>query len=275
MSQRYHDVLGAVTNELNSRLVRLAASWKADNLDTLRVALAPTRDAAHGDFATAVALAAAKAWKRNPLEIAQGIAGEDAAKLTNVARIEAVKPGFVNVTMAPRFWSDVVLDVLRLGPDYGKSDTLASMGPMLIEFVSANPTGPLNVVQGRSSSLVAALAAMFRFAGAAVSTETYVNDHGVQLDLLADSLYARYATLCGVATPLPDDGHTLRKPDNHQGNQDSNLRTQQHRTGQVQRQRHLRQRQRQRAPLFLCFRGEYGIFMSERAIGQPLRPQVH
>src|ERR1700694_2875391 len=65
MGQRYHEVLDSVTSELNSRLSRLAASWKADNGEALRVALAPTRDAAHGDFATAVALAAAQAWKRN------------------------------------------------------------------------------------------------------------------------------------------------------------------------------------------------------------------
>jgi arginyl-tRNA synthetase len=207
MGQRYDDVMNSVTNELRGRLSRLAASWKADNGKLPHVALAPTRDVAHGDFATAVALAAAKVWKRNPLEIAEAIARDGASNLANVARIEAVKPGFLNITMTPTFWSDVVLDVLRLGPDYGKSDTLASAGPMLIEFVSANPTGPLVVVQGRSSALGATLAAMFRFAGCAVQSETYVNDAGAQLDLLADSLYARYATLLGKDTPLPEDGY--------------------------------------------------------------------
>ena len=157
MSSKYREVLDAVTSELNSRLSRLAASWNAENGEALRVSLSPTRDASHGDFATAVALAAAKAWKRSPLDIAQAIAREGAAGLSGVARIEAVKPGFVNVTMARRFWSEVVLDALRLGPKYGTSDALAGVGPVLIEFVSANPTGPLVVVQGRSSALGATL----------------------------------------------------------------------------------------------------------------------
>ena len=187
---------------------RLAASWKADNGEALRVALAPTRDAAHGDFATAVALAAAKAWKRNPLEIAQAIVAEGASNLSGVARIEAVKPGFVNITMASNFWSDVVLDVLSLGSGYGTSDALASAGPMLVEFVSANPTGPLVVVQGRSSALGATLVAMLRFAGCKTESETYINDTGAQLDLLADSLYARYATLLGIEAAVPEDGYS-------------------------------------------------------------------
>jgi len=207
MGQGYQVVLDAVAAELNGRLAKLASSWNAADGEALRVTLSPTRDIAHGDFATAVALAAAKAWKRNPLEIAQALAGEGAAKLVSVERIEAVKPGFINITMAPSFWSDVVLDVLRLGPDYGKSDTLASVGPMLIEFVSANPTGPLVVVQGRSSALGATLTAMFRFAGCKTQSETYVNDAGAQLDTLADSLYARYATLLGTDTLLPEDGY--------------------------------------------------------------------
>ena len=208
MGQRYHEVLDSVTSELNSRMSRLAASWKADNGEALRVALAPTRDAAHGDFATAVALAAAKAWKRNPLEIAQAIVAEGASNLSGVARIEAVKPGFVNITMAPNFWNDVVLDVLHLGSGYGTSDALASAGPMLVEFVSANPTGPLVVVQGRSSALGATLVAMLRFAGCKTGSETYINDTGTQLDLLADSLYARYATLLGVDAAVPEDGYS-------------------------------------------------------------------
>ncbi len=207
MSQRYHDVLEAVTKELNARLDQLASTSTHQNGEQPRVTLAPTRDVAHGDFATAVALTAAKLWKRNPLEIAQAIAGGGTQGLVEVQRIEAVKPGFVNVTMSTSFWSGVVLDVLRLGADYGKSDALASAGPMLIEFVSANPTGPLVVVQGRSSALGATLVGMFRFAGTRVESETYVNDAGSQLDTLADSLYARYATLLGTPTPLPENGY--------------------------------------------------------------------
>jgi len=206
MSQRYHERLDAISAELGARLNRLAKASGQSVDPEHRVALAPTRDPSHGDFATAVALGAAKAWQRNPLEIAQALVS-DGAPLHGVERIEAVKPGFINITMTREFWADVVRDVLLLGPDYGRSDALAAAGPMLIEFVSANPTGPLVVVQGRSSALGATLVAMFRFAGCTTASETYVNDAGSQLDLLADSLYARYATLLGQTTPVPDDGY--------------------------------------------------------------------
>ena len=204
---RYARSLAALDAELRSRFESAARELGIPPGDLSEVALAPARDPSHGDFATAAAMAVAKQWKRSPLDIAKRIAGDGPARMEGVDSLEVKPPGFINLRMAPSFWADVVREALERGADFGRSDVLAHLGPVLIEFVSANPTGPLNVVQGRSSSLGAALAAMFRFAGAAVSTETYVNDHGAQLDLLADSLYTRYATLCGVATPVPDDGY--------------------------------------------------------------------
>ena len=200
----YHEQLEAIATELDTRLRRLASSWGIQEGQTVDIALGPTRDPSHGDFATAAAMAAAKAWKRDPFEIATALASD--GSLQSVAQIQAVRPGFVNITMVPGFWSEVVRDVLRCGGDYGKSEELKSRGPMLVEFVSANPTGPLVVVQGRSSALGATLVAMLRFAGCQTASETYVNDAGTQLDLLADSLYARYATLLGHETPLPENG---------------------------------------------------------------------
>lgn len=204
---RYARSLTALDAELRSRFEAAARDVGADAQELPDVTLAPARDPSHGDFATAGALAAAKQWKRNPLEVAQRIAADGLARMDGVASLEVKPPGFINLRMAQAFWADVVREALESGRDFGRSDTLAPLGPVLLEFVSANPTGPLNVVQGRSSSLGAALAAMFEFAGARVFTETYVNDSGAQLDLLADSLYARYATLCGVATPLPENGY--------------------------------------------------------------------
>ncbi|HXW51391.1 MAG TPA: arginine--tRNA ligase [Candidatus Acidoferrales bacterium] len=205
MSLRYQEVLETVQGELRARLAKVAP--KNGDVALPEVALAPTRDIAHGDFATPVALAAGKVWKRNPLDLAEALAAQGVARLPSVDRIEAVKPGFVNLTMTRQFWSGVVLDVLRLGADFGKSTELASFGPVNVEFVSANPTGPLVVVQGRSSALGSSLVAMFRFAGAQAKAETYVNDAGSQLEMLADSLFARYATLLGTDTPIPDGGY--------------------------------------------------------------------
>ena len=207
LMSRYAQTLSALDAELRSRFESVAHELGFNSGDLPDVALAPARDPSHGDFATAAALAVGKQWNRKPLDIADQVAASGVARLEGVATLEVKPPGFINLRMASSFWADVVREALERGSDYGRSDTLAHLGPILLEFVSANPTGPLNVVQGRSSSLGAALAAMFRFAGAAVATETYVNDHGAQLDLLADSLYARYATLCGVETPLPGDGY--------------------------------------------------------------------
>jgi arginyl-tRNA synthetase len=204
MTTRYRAALTAVEAVLQRRFDEAA---RAAGASAPIVTLAPARDPAHGDVATAAALAAGKSWKRNPLEVANSIASSGTGDLTGVAILEVKPPGFINLRMAPAFWADVVAEIIERGAGYGKSKALQADGPILLEFVSANPTGPLNVVQGRSSSIGATLAACLRFGGAAVSTETYVNDAGTQLDLLADTLFARYATLCGSPTPLPEDGY--------------------------------------------------------------------
>src|SRR4029077_3628679 len=150
---------------------------------------------------------AGKSWKRNPMDVAHAIAERGVADLPGVASLDVAAPGFLNLRMAPAFWSEIVAEALERGDTYGTSDALAADGPILVEFLSPNPTGPLVVVQGRSGSLGATLVAMFRFAGAQTEAETYINDAGNQLDALADSLFARYATLCGVETPIPEEGY--------------------------------------------------------------------
>jgi arginyl-tRNA synthetase len=207
MTTRYREALTAVERALQGRLEAATRAGGADPGSAPTVALSPARDPAHGDFATAAALAAGKMWKRNPLEVAQSVIAAGVEGLAGVATIDVKAPGFINLRMTPAFWGDTVAEIVAIGAAYGKSDALKTDGPILLEFVSANPTGPLNVVQGRSSSIGATLAACLRFGGATVSTETYVNDAGTQLDLLADTLFARYATLCGVPTPLPEDGY--------------------------------------------------------------------
>lgn len=207
MKSRHLAALSIVEGALQSRLADAARSVGATADAIPRVTLPPTRDPSHGDFATPVALAAAKLWKCDPMKVASALADHRDGGIAGVASLEAARPGFVNVRMAPGFWSGVIAEVLERGDDYGRSDALAQTGPVLIEFTSANPTGPLNVVQGRSGSLGATLVEMFRFAGATTASETYVNDAGAQLDTLAASLYARYAALFGVDVPFPEDGY--------------------------------------------------------------------
>jgi arginyl-tRNA synthetase len=192
---------------LSARFAKAAHAAGVEDPGPVDVVLSPARSREHGDYATPAALAAAKRWGRNPMVLAESVVAEGVSDLRGVAEIRAAKPGFVNLTMVPAFWHEVVAEALQRGDDYGTSDALANFGPVLIEFTSANPTGPLLVVQGRSGSLGATLVDMFRFAGAQTHSETYVNDTGGQLDTLADSIYARYATLCGVETRVPDDGY--------------------------------------------------------------------
>ena len=207
MKSRYEQTLEELSRALHSRFVEFAKSIGADPAHAPDIALAPARNSEHGDFATSAALAAGKIWKKNPLEVAQAIADSGREALTSVATVEAARPGFLNIRMAPRFWSDVVREIVERGDDYGKSDALEPAGPVLVEFSSANPTGPIVVVQGRAGAIGAALVAMLRFAGSQASAETYVNDAGAQLDTLADSLFTRYAALCGVDVPMPEDGY--------------------------------------------------------------------
>jgi arginyl-tRNA synthetase len=207
MKSRHLESLTALERQLGARLSDAGRKMGVDGQPAPPVGLPPTRDSKHGDFATPVALAAAKQWKRDPMDIARAIVARGVAGLSGVASLEAAKPGFVNIRMAPEFWSGVVAEILELGDLYGRSDALSDLSPVLVEFTSANPTGPLNVVQGRSGSLGSTLVAMFRFAGATTAAETYVNDAGAQLDSLADSLYSRYAALWGTDVPLPEDGY--------------------------------------------------------------------
>lgn len=202
---RYRSALARVENHLRDRFAVVAERFGQAEVPQL-VTLAPARDASHGDYATPAALAAAKTWRRNPLEIARDVASDGAA-VADICVLEAAPPGFVNVRMRPQFWADVVRDALEQGDRFGSGNELASLGPVLVEFGSANPTGPLAVVQGRACSFGASLVELLKFAGADATSETYVNDAGAQLESLADSLYARYATLCGRPTALPEDGY--------------------------------------------------------------------
>jgi arginyl-tRNA synthetase len=166
------------------------------------VALEPARSREHGDWATNVALQLAKPMRANPLELAQRIADAlVAADVPHVAKVEVARPGFVNIFLAPSWLHDVLRDVVAAGNAYGTSDALADRH-INLEFVSANPTGPLHAGGGRWVAVGDAIANLLAAQGATVHREYYLNDAGTQLDLFAASLYARYR---GEAPP--EDGY--------------------------------------------------------------------
>ena len=157
-------------------------------------------DPEHGDFATNVALASAKAFRRNPREVAAKIVkGIDAPF---VERAEVAGPGFINFWLTPEaLWGELGT-LLKEGVDYGREEP--SGEPILLEFVSANPTGPLHVAHGRHAAYGDSLARILRAAGGVVSREYYFNDGGNQIRLFAESVAVRYAGMYGKEWPTSD-----------------------------------------------------------------------
>jgi arginyl-tRNA synthetase len=167
-------------------------------LDFARVAVEPPRDPAHGDLATNAAMVLAGAVKQNPMTLAEQIAAALAGRelATGDYRgtgfsVHAVRPGFLNIHLDPAIWHAQLRGILRAGTGYGDS-TLGEREPVNVEFVSANPTGPMHVGHGRGAVVGDALAALLAKAGFAVHREYYINDAGAQVDALARSVYFRY-----------------------------------------------------------------------------------
>ncbi len=158
-------------------------------------------DAQHGDFATNVALANARTFKRNPREVAQNIAdaAEDEAL---VERVEVAGPGFINFWLSPEVAWDELNGLLREGARYGRQEP--SGEPVLLEFVSVNPTGPMHVGHGRQAAYGDSLARIMEAAGRRVSREYYFNDGGNQIRLFGESLAVRYAKSHGGDWPVSD-----------------------------------------------------------------------
>ena len=164
-----------------------------------------TRDRAHGDFASNVAMTLAKAARAKPRDIAEKIVAALPAS-AQVAKVEIAGPGFINFHLSPAAYHRVVGDVLEQGARYGRSD-LGAGRSVQVEFVSANPTGPLHVGHGRGAAYGAAVADLLEAVGYHVHREYYVNDAGRQMDILGTSVYLRYLELCGEGFEFPSNGY--------------------------------------------------------------------
>jgi arginyl-tRNA synthetase len=179
-----------------------AAGTLPRGLDLAAVTVEPPRDPAHGDMATNAAMVLAKPAGKNPREIAGALAAALAGDPL-VASAEVAGPGFINLRLDPARWFGVVPAVLASGPDFGRS--LMGAGRRVnVEFVSANPTGPLHVGHTRGAVFGDALAGLLAFAGFDVTREYYINDGGAQVDTLARSVYLRYLEALGEAVEFPD-----------------------------------------------------------------------
>jgi arginyl-tRNA synthetase len=172
-------------------------------LDLSRILVEPPRDATHGDMAANAAMVLAKPAGKKPRELAEAIA----AKLRNEPLIEEATvagPGFINLTLTRAAWIDELRATLAAGPDYGRSD-IGRGEPVNVEYVSANPTGPMHVGHGRGAVFGDALANLLDFSSYRVTREYYVNDAGAQVDVLARSAFLRYREALGENIgPIPD-----------------------------------------------------------------------
>ncbi len=169
------------------------------------VHLERSRDPRHGDFSTNIALVIAKAAGRPPRVIAEAIA-QALPPSGEVARVEVAGPGFINVFLTEAAYHRVIRDILDQGEAYGRS-AIGKGERVCLEFVSANPTGPLHVGHGRGAAYGATLGNILEAAGFKVHREYYVNDAGRQMDILAVSIWLRYLELCGEEVPFPENGY--------------------------------------------------------------------
>jgi arginyl-tRNA synthetase len=166
------------------------------NLDISGVVVEPPRDPRNGDAATNVALVLAKPARMKPRDLAAMMA-DRLGQLTDVSRVDVAGPGFINVSFRTAFWYRCLGDVLEAGTAYGDS-TLGEGKPVNVEYVSANPTGPLHVGHGRGAVVGDVLASLLQKSGYQVSREYYINDAGAQVDWMARSVYLRYLIAIGA-----------------------------------------------------------------------------
>lgn len=159
-----------------------------------------------GDFSTNVAMKLAKALRKPPMEIANSIAEEIQQAKPLILRAEAVKPGFVNIWISPEEMTNIVQQILAEDKKYGAVD-VGQGKRVLVEFVSANPTGPLHIGHCRNAVVGDSIARILKFAGYNVEREYYFNDAGAQMQNLGRSLRARYLQLLGIDEPIPEDGY--------------------------------------------------------------------
>ena len=163
-------------------------------------------DSSHGDFSCNAALVSAKVFRKNPRETAGLIAGAAILDGTLFGRVEVAGPGFINFFLNPDWFSQTVETVMKEGADYGKTD-LGKGKRVLVEFVSANPTGPMHIGNARGGAIGDCLAAVLEYAGYCVEREFYVNDAGNQVGKFGLSLDIRYKQIFGSTEEMPEDSY--------------------------------------------------------------------
>jgi arginyl-tRNA synthetase len=192
-----------VSDAIRAELERVAAGFGADGLEFV---LERPRDAGHGDLATNLAMVLAKRERVKPRDMAAQVVERLQFPPSIVSRTEIAGPGFINFWLAETQLAGAVATILQQGRDYGRAATGAGL-KVNVEFVSANPTGPLHVGHGRGAALGDAIATLYEWTGHRVTREFYINDAGVQIDRLGESLWARVRQETGLPAEIPEGGY--------------------------------------------------------------------
>jgi arginyl-tRNA synthetase len=182
-------------DDILARVQQATVAVLGPGADLSRIVVEPPRDPTHGDMATNAAMVLAKEAGKKPRELAESIAANLRGD-AKVASVDIAGPGFINLTLKPNVWVEELRLVLAAGSDYGRSE-IGRGEKVNVEYVSANPTGPMHVGHGRGAVFGDALANLLSFAGYDVTREYYVNDAGAQVDVLARSAFLRYREALG------------------------------------------------------------------------------
>jgi arginyl-tRNA synthetase len=190
---------------LREALRTLVPTVLPEPADESQVVVERARDPAHGDFASNIAMRLAKAARKNPRDLAQAIV-QALPRNSLVAGAEIAGAGFINFRLAKDAWFAELKAVAAQGEAYGRSK-VGGGRKVMIEFVSANPTGPMHVGHGRGAAYGATLGNLLEATGYDLYREYYINDSGRQIDILAVSVYLRYLELAGEVVPFPSNGY--------------------------------------------------------------------
>ncbi len=204
MAAESPNIFALVLDKVRAANTALAAEGvMPQGLDQSRIVVEPPRDATHGDMATNAAMVLAKDAGKKPRDLAEAIAGKLRADPL-IEKVDVAGPGFINLTLKPAAWIAELRAVLAAGADYGRS-ALGQAEAVNVEYVSANPTGPMHVGHCRGAVFGDALANLLAFGGYKVTREYYINDAGAQVDVLARSAFLRYREALGDDIgPIPD-----------------------------------------------------------------------
>jgi arginyl-tRNA synthetase len=181
--------------DMLARVHAACAAVLGPKADLSRIVVEPPRDPSHGDMATNAAMVLAKDAGKKPRDLAEAIGAALRADPL-VAKVDVAGAGFINLTLKPQVWGEELRVVLEMGADYGRSN-IGAGEKLNVEYVSANPTGPIHVGHGRGAVFGDALANLLVFAGYDVTREYYINDAGAQVDVLARSAFLRYREALG------------------------------------------------------------------------------